>query len=256
MYFKNFPRFLYDFDITKTIGSGTQATATAYIGGGVVTGVTIDNPGSGYISAQITFSAPDETDGAGNVSAAAAFAVIENGNITEITMTQNGYGYTTIPTVTISTPYTSSETTTKAIILTDITRNIRFRRDILANITVYDYYDIVEGETPEIIAEKIYDNAQYHWIVMLVNDRYDYLSDWPLTQASLDQYVIDKYGSAATNIHHYENANGITVSSDYTLAVPITNANYEAKVNESKRRLKIISKDLLSTILKNFKDEI
>ena len=138
--------------------------------------------------------------------------------------------------------------------MTDITRNIRFRRDILANITVYDYYDIVEGETPEIVSEKIYGNAKYHWIIMLANDRYDYLNDWPLTQANLDQYVIDKYGSSANSVHHYENANGVIVSYDYPSAVPITNANYEAELNESKRRIKIISKDLISTILKNYKE--
>jgi hypothetical protein len=251
MYFKNFPKFLYDFDITKTVGSGTQATATAFMAGGAVTGIQITNPGSGYVNAQVTFSAPQSGD-----VAAQAFASIVNGEIADIVITQAGTGYTTVPTVTISTPYTSQSTNTKALILTDITRNIRFRRDILANITVYDYYDIVEGETPEIVAETIYGNAQYHWIVMLVNDRYDYLADWPLTQANLDQYVIDKYGDAANSVHHYEDANGNYVSYDYPSAVPFTNANYEAEVNESKRRIKIISKQLLSTILKNFKDEI
>ena len=255
MYFKNFPKMLYDFDITKVVGSGTQAKATAFIGGGAITGIRIDDGGSGYVSADIIFSAPNETY-QGNVSAAQAFAVINNGSITEIVITQGGYGYTSVPTVTISTPYTTLETQTKALILTDITRNIRFRRDILANITVYDYYDVVEGETPEIVAEKIYGNAQYHWIVMLVNERYDYLGDWPLTQPALDLYVTQKYGENVNVIHHYENDKGITVSSDYPSAVPITNANYEAQVNESKRRIKIISPQLLSTILKNFKDEI
>jgi hypothetical protein len=255
MYFKNFPKMLYDFDITRISGSGTQAKATAFIGGGVITGVRIDDGGTGYVSADIIFSAPNESF-MGNQSAAQGFAVVNNGSITEIVMTQGGYGYTSVPTVTISTPYTTLETQTKALILTDITRNIRFRRDILANITVYDYYDVVEGETPEIVAEKIYGNAQYHWIVMLVNERYDYLADWPLTQTALDQYIIDKYGSSANSINHYENAKGMTVPADYPSAVPITNANYEAQVNESKRRIKIISAELLSTILKNFKDEI
>jgi len=255
MYFKNFPKMLYDFDITKVVGSGTQAQATAFIAGGQITGVRIDNAGSGYVSAQITFSAPDE-EFQGNVNAAQGFAVIENGSITEIILTQNGYGYTTIPTVTISTPYTSQETQTKALILTDITRNIRFRRDVLANITVYDYYDVVDGETPEIVAEKVYGNAGYHWIVMLVNERYDYLKDWPLTQPNLDQYIVDKYGASANSIHHYENAKRAVVPSSYPLAVPITNANYEERLNESKRTIKIISRELLSTILKNFKDEI
>jgi hypothetical protein len=251
MYFKNFPKFLYDFDITKTVGSGTQATATAFISGGAVTGVQITNSGSGYISSQITFSAPE----AGNL-AATAFATIQNGSITNIIITEGGYGYATAPIVSISTPYTSQSTETKATILTDITRNIRFRRDVLANISVYDYYDITEGETPEIVAEKIYGNAQYHWIVMLVNERYDYLNDWPLTQPNLAQYIIDKYGNTATDVHHYENANGVIVPYNYPSAVPITNTDYEESRNEYKRRIKIVSKDLISTILKNFKDEI
>jgi hypothetical protein len=255
MYFKNFPKMVYDFDITKVVGSGTQAKATAFFAGGQVTSVRVDDGGSGYVSAQVTFSAPNEQF-QGNQSAAQAFAIIENGSIREIVLTINGYGYTSTPTVTISTPYTSQETQTKALILTDITRNIRFRRDVLANITVYDYYDVVAGETPEIVAEKVYGNAQYHWIIMLVNERYDYLGDWPLTQTALDQYVIDKYGSSVNSIKHYEDGKGMIVPSSYPLAVPITNANYEEKVNESKRRIKIISRELLTRILKDFKDEI
>jgi hypothetical protein len=54
---------------------------------------------------------------------------------------------------------------TKTSVVKDITRNIRFRKEILANITLYDEYDIVDGETPEIIAEKIYGNPEYHWII-------------------------------------------------------------------------------------------
>ena len=33
--------------------------------------------------------------------------------------------------------------------------------------------DPVDGETPEIVAEKVYGNAEYHWIIMLANDIYD-----------------------------------------------------------------------------------
>ena len=44
----------------------------------------------------------------------------------------------------------------KDIIVKDITQNVRVRKEILANITLYDEYDIRDGETPEIIAEKVY----------------------------------------------------------------------------------------------------
>ena len=60
---------------------------------------------------------------------------------------------------------------TKMSVVRDITRNIRFRKEVLENYTLYDEYDIKDGETPEIIAEKIYGNPEYHWIIMLVNQR-------------------------------------------------------------------------------------
>ena len=45
---------------------------------------------------------------------------------------------------------------TKTTVVTDITRNVRFRKHILSNVTLYDEYDMLDGETPEIIAEKFY----------------------------------------------------------------------------------------------------
>jgi len=141
-------------------------------------------------------------------------------------------------------------------ILKDITTNVRVIQQVLENVTVYDYYDIVDGETPEIVAEKVYGNAQYHWIVMLANERYDYLADWPLTQVALDQFVSDKYGDASDDVHHYVDYNGFIVSSDVPGATSISNRQYEDTVNESKRSIKIISRELVSTIIQNFKDEL
>jgi len=70
---------------------------------------------------------------------------------------------------------------TKTHIVKDITRNVRFRKEVLDNIAVFDEYDIMDGDTPEIVAERVYGDPEYHWILMLANQRYDYLSDWPLT---------------------------------------------------------------------------
>ena len=67
----------------------------------------------------------------------------------------------------------------KIRLVTDITRNVRFRKEILESVTLYDEYDIQDGETPEIIAEKVYGNPEYHWIIMLANQKYNWLYDFP-----------------------------------------------------------------------------
>lgn len=90
-------------------------------------------------------------------------------------------------------------------IVTDITRNVRFRKQVLENISLYDYYDMNEGETPEIVSEKIYGTPYYHWVIMLANQRYDYINDFPVSQIELDALVAQKYGiTKIEHIHHYE----------------------------------------------------
>lgn len=143
-------------------------------------------------------------------------------------------------------------TNTNAVYVTDITRNIRFRRDVLANVSVYDYYDIQDGDTPDKIAERVYGNSQYHWIIMLMNDRYDYLNDFPLTTYNLEKYIAQKYGSGTYDIHHYVNEDGFIVNSDYSGATSVSNYDYETSVNESKRRIKIVPKELIDKILSDY----
>ena len=91
--------------------------------------------------------------------------------------------------------------TTKTAIIKDITQNVRFRKEVLENVTLYDEYDIVDGETPEIIAEKIYGNPEYHWIIMLANQRFDYLKDFPLDQNALAAYTASKYNPTLYSIY-------------------------------------------------------
>lgn len=139
----------------------------------------------------------------------------------------------------------------------DISQNVRVRKAILESITLYDEYDIRDGETPEIISEKIYGSALYHWVVMLCNERYNYIDDFPLTTYELEKHITAKYGAGNEyDAHHYVDENGFIVDASQAGATPVSNYDYEATVNESKRRIKLISPSLLNTILKNFKDII
>ena len=90
---------------------------------------------------------------------------------------------------------------------------------------------------------------------MLVNDRYDYIKDFPLTYTALTQYITDKYGvDNGSDTHHYENSMGFVVNSDDPDAESVSNTAYEEKLNEAKRRIKVISSQLLDKIVKQFGD--
>jgi hypothetical protein len=87
----------------------------------------------------------------------------------------------------------------KTSIVKDITRNIRVRRDILANVTLYDEIDIIDGETPEVISEKFYGTPDYHWVVMLCNEKYDYRKDFPVPESVLTKHIADIYNPKLTS---------------------------------------------------------
>ena len=86
---------------------------------------------------------------------------------------------------------------------------------------------------------------------MLANKKYDYVNDFPKTQRQLDKMISDKYGPTADNIAYWTK-NGKIVDYDTPGASSITNRAHENILNESKRTLKIIPKEFVSVIVKDF----
>lgn len=133
------------------------------------------------------------------------------------------------------------EDATSYKLVTDITSRAYTSKEIRENMFLYDFYDIQDGETPEIIADKLYNEAAFHWVILLCNDIIDPVYDWVMTQDSLYRHVVETYGEDHINdTHHYEDGNGNWVGYDYPNAARITNMEYEESVNESKRRIKVL----------------
>ena len=44
----------------------------------------------------------------------------------------------------------------------------------------FDYYDVQDGDAPEIIAHKYYGDPELHWTILIVNDIVDYYHDLQL----------------------------------------------------------------------------
>ena len=60
---------------------------------------------------------------------------------------------------------------------------------------MYYEYLISDGETPDIIAHKIYGSSERHWIILLLNEILNPQFDWPLSDSSLKKYIDVKYQS-------------------------------------------------------------
>jgi len=91
--------------------------------------------------------------------------------------------------------------------VTDIFFRFGILKKIINNTSAYYVYDILDSDTPELLAEKIYGDVGAGWIILYANKISDAQFDWPLQYDSFQKMINDKYGSvdwAQANIHHCE----------------------------------------------------
>lgn len=143
----------------------------------------------------------------------------------------------------------------------DITLNVRAIKAVQDNVMLYDEYLVGDGDTPEIIAERLYGDPNLHWTIMLVNQRYDYINDFPVTDATLESIVAEKYGAGNRDAQHslfgrphYEDPDGNVVDADAPFAQAVSNYDYEVKLNEAKRSIKVINPSVIASFVRDIKE--
>ena len=150
--------------------------------------------------------------------------------------------------------------------VTDIFRRVKARSKLADNVTLFDKYDVQEGEKPEDVAYKIYGSSDFFWVVTLVNNIVNRYYDWPLDEFVFQQYVADKY-SNPDGIHHYEitqssgkqtgegpadYSHKLEVNSDTVGAESVSNIEYERRLQDQKRQIKILPKSYISVFENEF----
>ena len=144
-------------------------------------------------------------------------------------------------------------------LVTDIFRRIKVRSKIKDNISLYDKYDVGEGESPETVAFKIYGDTNYFWVVCLMNNIVNRFYDWPLDEYVFQQYVKDKYANAV-GIHHFERTQDSGPQTgdgpaDYSHLIEcnetdagaqsVSNIEYERRLQDQKRQIKLLNRNYL-----------
>ena len=101
-------------------------------------------------------------------------------------------------------------------VITNIFLRIRFDELAKNNLSYYDFYDIKDSDTPEIIAYNFYGDPNLHWVILLMNEILDPRYDFPLDPPRLNEYVSSLYYNINAT-HHYEDSNNNTITGNVTL---------------------------------------
>jgi len=89
--------------------------------------------------------------------------------------------------------YSLQDNVTSLDTITNLTSKFSFAEDFKNNTSLYYQYSVTDGETPEMLAHKIYGDSEKHWVILAMNDMFNPLLDWPIEQRSLVNIIDKKY---------------------------------------------------------------
>ena len=158
------------------------------------------------------------------------------------------------------------------------------REDIFQDLSFFTKYQVIGNDRPDNVAFQIYNDSTLDWLVLLTNNIVNIQNEWPLANDSFEEIMIDRYGTYENligGIHHYETIEvkdardvvivnaGLQVESTYSVTffderagdmktvtptIPITNYQYEQKVNEEKRNIYLLKPKYLQVVRDDLED--
>ena len=190
-----------------------------------------------------------------------------------------------LPEISYISRLTNSNRNEDRILVKNLFKRAKLRSDIESAITAFNYYQIEEGERPDTLAKKIYDNEELDWVILITNNITNVRDQWPLEHNDLYSYMLEKYGSDANigGIHHHETKKivdeynrvvipaGLEVDSNFSLeylnysgqkiivsssqvVAPVTNYQYEVRLNDEKRKIRVLKPQFVSLFLTDHKN--
>lgn len=129
-----------------------------------------------------------------------------------------------LPNIEYISPFDDSNSNSDYVPSKNIFLRAKLREGIVKNVTSFEYYYIKDGERPDTIAEKAYDDPELDWVILTINNITNLNSQWPLDNLSFHKYLLEKYGSEEKiyDTHHYET---LAIKDQYNRT--ILNQNYE-----------------------------
>ena len=167
------------------------------------------------------------------------------------------------------------------ITVKNIFKRSKLRSDVDQSITGFDYYYVQDQQRPDILAQELYSDSELDWVILTTNNIINIRDQWPLDSNELHSYILEKYGSEENILatHHHETRKivdefnrvvmpaGLEVDKNFTFkyrnytntiitvnpVIEITNYDYENKLNEEKRKIKVLKPQYLGAFISEHK---
>jgi len=144
--------------------------------------------------------------------------------------------------------------------------------------TNFQKYSIREDQRPDSIAEELYGDANFDWVVLITANIINVKDEWPLSSRLLYEVMYDKYEENLNSVRHYETKEirdskdrlllpgGKVVDSTFRIPNPdspgqeinptvaVSNWLVEVRKNNEKRTIKVLKKAYLTSFVNEARD--
>ena len=191
--------------------------------------------------------------------------------------------FSNLPNIQYRNPLSSSYDSENYVTAKNLFIRTKIRDDVLPDISFLRSYTIEDSERPMDVAEKMYGDPMYDWVVMITSNIINVRTDWPLSSKSLYEYCADKYGGDLNATRFYETReikdkqgrlvmpggkkvdktftiphpdnHNITLSGD-DLVLGISNFLAETRENEKKRNIRLMRREYLIGFVQEMVEEL
>jgi len=123
--------------------------------------------------------------------------------------------------------------------MVDIYRHVKPLNSFLDNTSAYKFYEVINGERPDIVSQRLYGTSDFYWTFFVVNDHlHDGYRAWPMSQEQLFAYMEKEYNGYAieTNPEVADNFKN-SLSGRFTLGETITGGTSNATGTLTKKNI-------------------
>ena len=78
--------------------------------------------------------------------------------------------------------------------LKNLTAKAKISDELINNAGFYQTVEIIDGERPDLLSQRLYGTSKYHWTFLLLNPQIKNIwDDWPMSSSQLVEYCTNKY---------------------------------------------------------------